>query len=83
MPVREKDMGERNPSSNECLMDEICPFWDALACINDETLGARPYDERICPLQGKLRVADVSLPMWPGKQTGLLDIPCPGFGRGP
>lgn len=61
MPVREKDMGERNSSSSECLMDEIRPFRNALAGINDETFGARPYDERVCSLQGKLREADVSL----------------------
>lgn len=71
MPVGEKDMGERNSSASECLVDEIRPFRDALACIDDETFGARPYDERVCSLQGKLPVADVSLPVWPGKQAGF------------
>lgn len=54
MPMSEQYVGECHIGSGEHGGDQISPFWNSLASIDDDSFGTCPNDIGICALECEL-----------------------------
>ena len=56
MPVSKEDVGEGSVGGGERGGDQLGPFGDALAGVDDESFGASSYDVGVCALECELEL---------------------------